>query len=126
MKLVWLLWREAYQQAYRRVYLAALADQQAARQIARCCAQVVLDHQERLPAEERSSQGHNDLAQQFLRHVFAAYLRRPGRNDFLRERAHPLSALPGDLNALGTPWPSPAATKPATPGTPPPAAGYIH
>ncbi|MCU0656647.1 MAG: helix-turn-helix domain-containing protein [Polyangiaceae bacterium] len=101
LALVWKLWTETYLQVYGWPYAQTGADRAASQQIARACAAAVLHHERRagLEASEREAQ-----AQEYLRHVFRAFLKRPGRKDFLRDRRHPLSLLPADLNALGEPW----------------------
>lgn len=98
---VWNLWRESYQRVYGRPYVQTASDKPAAREIAEACTAAVLHHEQRagLSASEREPQ-----ANTYLRHVFSAFLQRAGRRDFLRERRHPLSLLPEDLNALGEPW----------------------
>jgi hypothetical protein len=117
MALLWTLWREAYLRVYRQTYLFTPADHAAARQLARSCAEVVLLHEARsgAPTHARLT-----FAQDYLRHVFHGFLQRPGRNDYLKERRHPLSALPGDLNALGLPWSSSRPAPEPRPAPPPP------
>jgi hypothetical protein len=116
MALVWTLWREAYLRVYHQPYLPTPADRSAARQLARSCAEVVLLHEARSGAPTRARL---TSAQDYLRHVFDGFLRRPGRGDYLKERRHPLSALPGDLNALGLPWAAPRPTPNPSPPPPP-------
>jgi len=114
--LVWSLWREAYLEVYGRPYVQTAADRAASQEIARACAAAVLHREQRAGGStgERTAR-----AQEYLRHVFGAFLKRPGRKDFLRDRRHPLSLLPADLNALGEPW-SAARKTPEQPAPLPP------
>ena len=114
--LVWSLWREAYLEVYGRPYVQTAADRAASQEIARACAAAVLHREQRAGGStgERTAR-----AQEYLRHVFGAFLKRPGRKDFLRDRRHPLSLLPADLNALGEPW-SAARKAPEQPAPLPP------
>lgn len=74
--LVWNLWREACLRVYGRPYVQTAADWAASQEIAGACAAVVQHHERRtdLGAGERETQ-----AQAYLRHVFGAFLKRPGR-----------------------------------------------
>jgi hypothetical protein len=116
---VWNLWGEAYLRVYGQPYVQTGADRKAAREIAVACVAAVLHYEQRTGAApgERLPR-----AQAYLEHVFRAFLKRTGRNDFLRSRRHPLSAMPEDLNALGDPWSSARAVvaKPAPLPPPPP------
>jgi len=115
--LVWNLWREAYLRVYGRPYVQTAADRAASRELAGACGTAVLHHERRagLGVGEREKQ-----AQAYLRHVFVAFLKRPGRKDFLRERRHPLHLLLEDLNALGEPWGKVAKAPEAPAPLPPP------
>lgn len=113
--ILWKFWRAAYLEAYGRAYLDSPEDRRVVPMLATACSAAV---SHRLLAEPSASP--SLLTEQFLRHVFRAYLRRPGRNDFLRERAHPLALLLPDLNALGTPWgKAPSPTRPLEIAPPP-------
>jgi hypothetical protein len=99
LALVWKLWTEAYQQIYGRPYVQTGADRSASLEVARACATAVLHREQEGEEQEREAR-----AQEYLRHVYGGFLRRAGRNDFLRQRRHPLFLLPSDLNELGEGW----------------------
>lgn len=98
-RLLWELWREAYEAAYLRPYLACPQDERVLPGLVDAC-QAAVGHRHTIcPHEDPTS-----LARRYLQHVFAAFLRRSGRDEFLSKRGHPLALILGDLNALGVPW----------------------
>jgi hypothetical protein len=106
-RLLWGLWREAYEAAYRRPYLACPQDERVLPGLVDAC-QAAVGHRHTIcPHEDPTS-----LARRYLQHVFAAFLRRPGRDEFLSKRGHPLALILGDLNALGVPWGHPPRQPP--------------
>lgn len=106
-RLLWELWREAYEAAYLRPYVTCPQDERVLPGLVDAC-QAAVGHRHTICPHEDPSL----LARRYLQHVFAAFLRRPGRDEFLSKRGHPLALILGDLNALGVPWSHPPRQPP--------------
>jgi len=101
VRLVLALWTQAYLAQFRRDYVAdARLDHRAASSVALACSLAVARRLS-LPGVSDSA---DDLARQFLSHVFSGYFKKLGAGGVLLDRGHPLHLLPADLNGLGVPW----------------------